>query len=110
MGKKITIHENRGICAHAGHYTDNLEAVFKMNEEPWIDPDAATVEQIVDDRTSCMVRCWRGPCFRGLADSSTFQWCEELENPLLEVVVKRVVSHSQELPCRHDDDTAFATG
>ena len=26
-GKGITIHDNRGICAHAGHCTDNLASV-----------------------------------------------------------------------------------
>ena len=38
-GKKITIHDNRGICAHAGFCTDNLASVFKLKQEPWIDPD-----------------------------------------------------------------------
>ncbi len=52
-GNKITIHDNRGICAHAGHCTDNLKAVFKMNEEPWIDPDGATVEQITETIKRC---------------------------------------------------------
>ena len=53
VGKKITIHDNRGICAHAGHCTDNLASVFKSNEEPWIDPDGATVEEIIDTIKKC---------------------------------------------------------
>ena len=39
VGKKITIHDNRGICAHQGLCTDGLPAVFRMKTEPWIDPD-----------------------------------------------------------------------
>jgi CDGSH-type Zn-finger protein len=46
-GLAITIHDNRGICSHAGFCTDNLKRVFRMGEEPWIDPDGATMEEIV---------------------------------------------------------------
>lgn len=46
-GKNISIHDNRSICAHAGVCTDNLASVFRMKQEPWIDPDAASVEEIV---------------------------------------------------------------
>ena len=45
-GKSITIHDNRGICSHAGFCTDNLPGVFRMGTEPWIDPEAADVEEI----------------------------------------------------------------
>ena len=52
-GKQITIHDNRGICAHAGACTDNLKAVFRMDSEPWIDPDAAAVDEIVATIRKC---------------------------------------------------------
>jgi len=39
VGKKITIHDNRGVCAHAGFCTDNSPAVFNVEKEPWTDPD-----------------------------------------------------------------------
>jgi len=45
-GKSITIHDNRGICSHAGFCTANLSKVFRMGKEPWIDPDGADVEEI----------------------------------------------------------------
>ena len=45
-GSKITIHDNRGICSHAGFCTDNLPGVFRMGTEPWIDPDGADIEEI----------------------------------------------------------------
>lgn len=45
-GANITIHDNRGICSHAGFCTDNLPGVFRMGTEPWIDPNAADVEEI----------------------------------------------------------------
>jgi len=53
VGKMITIHDNRGICAHAGHCTDNLSSVFKLNEEPWIDPEGATANDIINTIAKC---------------------------------------------------------
>ena len=53
VGQKITIHDNRGICSHAGYCTDNLKTVFKLGEEPWIDPDGATTEEIIDTIKRC---------------------------------------------------------
>ena len=52
-GKGITIFDNRGICAHAGYCTDGLKAVFRMREEPWIDPDGAAVREIVETIRKC---------------------------------------------------------
>ena len=40
-GKEITIHDNRGVCAHVHFCTDNSPAVFSVTKKPWIDPDAA---------------------------------------------------------------------
>jgi CDGSH-type Zn-finger protein len=36
-GDGITIHDNRGSCAHIGRCTDDLAAVFRLGEEtaPW---------------------------------------------------------------------------
>jgi CDGSH-type Zn-finger protein len=45
-GNGITIHDNRGLCAHAGRCTDNLKSVFKLGTEPWIDPKGATADEI----------------------------------------------------------------
>jgi CDGSH-type Zn-finger protein len=52
-GKRVTIHDNRGICAHAGFCTDGLKAVFRMGQEPWIDPDGASAEAIIETIGKC---------------------------------------------------------
>jgi CDGSH-type Zn-finger protein len=52
-GRRITIHDNRAICAHAGRCTDGLTAVFKYRTEPWIDPDGADVAAIIDTIRKC---------------------------------------------------------
>ncbi len=46
-GEQITIHDNRGICAHAGRCTDGLPSVFRLKQEPWIDMNAARSEEII---------------------------------------------------------------
>jgi CDGSH-type Zn-finger protein len=53
VGKGITIHDNRGICAHSARCTDSLKSVFKLGQEPWIDPDGDTVEKIVASVEQC---------------------------------------------------------
>ncbi|MBX2803356.1 MAG: CDGSH iron-sulfur domain-containing protein [Myxococcales bacterium] len=42
----ITIHDNRGLCAHAGRCTDGLPAVFRLRTEPFVDAEAGTPEEI----------------------------------------------------------------
>ena len=53
VGAEITIHDNRGICAHAGLCTDGLPKVFLYGKEPWIDPNGATSEEIVRTIEKC---------------------------------------------------------
>ena len=52
-GKGITILDNRAICSHAGHCTDELKSVFRENDDPWIDPDGAAAEAIVATIRKC---------------------------------------------------------
>ena len=42
----ITINDNRSICAHAGFCTDNLPEVWRLKQEPWIDPHGAAAGEI----------------------------------------------------------------
>lgn len=51
-GKYITIHDNRGICSHAGFCTSLLSQVFHGGE-PWIDPDAVDIEKIKEVIEMC---------------------------------------------------------
>ncbi len=53
QGKKITIHDNRGICAHVGFCTAGLPKVFQMGVEPWINPDAENAEKIIETIKKC---------------------------------------------------------
>ena len=50
---KITIHDNRRICSHAKECISNLPSVFKENSRPWIDPNSAAVEEIIQTIRKC---------------------------------------------------------
>lgn len=52
-GRDITIHDDRAICSHAGICTDGLRVVFRLGQEPWIQPDAASREQIIATVRQC---------------------------------------------------------
>ena len=52
-GAAITIRDNRSICAHAGYCTDGLPGVFKDGTEPWIDPDGAAAQAIIETVRKC---------------------------------------------------------
>ena len=52
-GQRVTIHDNRGICAHAARCTETLTTVFKLGQEPWIDPNGDTVDKIVTTVEQC---------------------------------------------------------
>jgi CDGSH-type Zn-finger protein len=53
VAEGITIHDNRGICAHAGRCTDDLSDVFRLKQEPWIHATAASTEQVKTTIESC---------------------------------------------------------
>ncbi|MDQ5869127.1 MAG: (4Fe-4S)-binding protein [Thermoproteota archaeon] len=53
IGKEITIHDNRKICSHAADCINNLPSVFKLGSKPWIDPDGAKTEHIINVVQKC---------------------------------------------------------
>jgi CDGSH-type Zn-finger protein len=53
FGEKITVHDNRRICSHSAECLRNLESVFSLKERPWINPDHATVESVIDTVRKC---------------------------------------------------------
>ena len=53
VGKEITIHDNRKVCSHAAECVNNLSSVFKLNARPWISPDAAEREEIINTIRKC---------------------------------------------------------
>jgi CDGSH-type Zn-finger protein len=52
-GRRITILDNRSICSHAGYCTDGLKEVFRRHDDPWIAPDAASIERVVATIRKC---------------------------------------------------------
>jgi len=52
-GKDVTILDNRGTCCHSGNCSDNLPVVFRQHQEPWIDPNGAPRQAIIDIVRAC---------------------------------------------------------
>ena len=52
-GRTITLHDNRGVCAHSAICTGGLSSVFKYGEELWIDADGADVAAIEKQVAAC---------------------------------------------------------
>jgi CDGSH-type Zn-finger protein len=53
VGKRITIHDNRKICSHAAECVNNLQSVFNPKSQPWINPGAAKIEEIINTIRKC---------------------------------------------------------
>lgn len=52
-GKKITVLFNGGACAHAAHCVNGLPSVFKTDDDPWIQPDSSSVEELIAQIEKC---------------------------------------------------------
>jgi CDGSH-type Zn-finger protein/ferredoxin len=53
VGREVTIHDNRGTCCHAGNCTDHLRSVFREHQEPFVDPNGADGDAIIDIVRAC---------------------------------------------------------
>lgn len=53
VGKSITVHDNRAICAHAAECLRSLPAVFRLGERPWVNPDGADVQKVIETVRKC---------------------------------------------------------
>ena len=53
VGGAITIHDNRSVCAHAGHCTEHSASVFSMKTKPWISADADDAAQTMATIAMC---------------------------------------------------------
>lgn len=47
VGEHVTIHDNRALCAHVEYCVLELPSVFDRSKRPWIDPNGATVDEII---------------------------------------------------------------
>ena len=53
QGKEVAINDNRTICAHAETCVKELSSVFNIEAHPWINPDGATVADIINLVKKC---------------------------------------------------------
>ncbi len=53
VGARITVHDNRAICSHSKECFRNLPEVFDPDGRPWILPDGASAERIIETVKRC---------------------------------------------------------
>jgi len=53
VGKDITIRFSLRVCSHAGVCYMKLPSVFDRSKKPWINPDGATPQEIIDLINRC---------------------------------------------------------
>lgn len=52
-GRGVTIYDDRSRCAHIGRCTEGLPTVFKLGQEPWIDAEGGTADEIASVVRRC---------------------------------------------------------
>jgi CDGSH-type Zn-finger protein/truncated hemoglobin YjbI len=52
-GLRVTIVDNRGLCAHSAFCSDRVSTVFRVGEEPWIAPSGGRMDEIVGAVAAC---------------------------------------------------------
>jgi uncharacterized Fe-S cluster protein YjdI len=52
-GAHITITYDDAVCTHAANCVRSLPTVFDADRSPWIEPNAASVEEIVATVNAC---------------------------------------------------------
>jgi CDGSH-type Zn-finger protein/truncated hemoglobin YjbI len=52
-GLRVTIVDNRGLCAHSAFCSDRVATVFRVGQEPWIAPSGGRMDEIVGAVRAC---------------------------------------------------------
>ena len=50
---EVTIVWKNSLCTHSGNCVRGLPSVFNSKEQPWIKPEGATTEQIIEQVKKC---------------------------------------------------------
>jgi CDGSH-type Zn-finger protein len=81
VGSQVTVFDNRGICAHSGFCTDQLAAVFRLNQEPFVDPNGTRREEII----AAVKRCPSGALSYGINGSECREDVDQAREPTITV-------------------------
>jgi CDGSH-type Zn-finger protein/truncated hemoglobin YjbI/ferredoxin len=52
-GQQVEILDNRGLCAHSGFCSDRLATVFRVDQEPFVAPSGARMDEIIRAVRAC---------------------------------------------------------
>lgn len=51
--RDVTVSFDPAVCQHSGNCVRGLPSVFDTDRKPWIDPDGATVDQVIAQVAKC---------------------------------------------------------
>ncbi|MBR1158509.1 CDGSH iron-sulfur domain-containing protein [Bradyrhizobium elkanii] len=80
-GQQAYVFDNRGTCAHSGFCTDRLASVFRLDEEPFIAPSGARL----DDLINAVRRCPSGALGIGMGPERNASLSDVNRPPQIEV-------------------------
>jgi CDGSH-type Zn-finger protein/truncated hemoglobin YjbI len=81
QGQAAVIFDNRGLCAHSGFCTDRLKGVFHLDEEPFVTPSGARLDEII----RAVRRCPSGALSYGLDGQEVREHVDQPRPPNVEV-------------------------
>jgi uncharacterized Fe-S cluster protein YjdI len=53
VGKNVTIGYDPQVCTHAGKCVAGLPSVFNAANDPWVDPDQGSIDEIKNAVRNC---------------------------------------------------------
>jgi len=53
MGGDVTISFDPEVCQHSGNCARGLPSMFDTDPKPWIDPDRASVNEVIEQVGRC---------------------------------------------------------
>ena len=53
VGLDVTVSFDSEVCQHSGNCVRGLSAVFDTGQQPWIQPDGATPDQVIAQVDRC---------------------------------------------------------
>ncbi len=97
-GKDITVIYNHGICAHVSDCIIGLMEVFNRRRQPWVEPDAAPVEDVIRVIRTCPTGALRYE----LRGETFFDWNEK---PSIKVLFNGPLVVKGAIPLEDDRDS-----
>jgi CDGSH-type Zn-finger protein/truncated hemoglobin YjbI len=104
VGEQVTIHDNRGLCAHSGFCTDRLATVFRLDENPFVAPSGGRMDEII----RAVRACPSGALSFSLGGTEARDQVDQAREPAIEVSRHGPYRITGAIPLHDGDGTPLA--